>query len=252
VSPIYALGPAVAFPPVEEADESGLLAVGGDLSAERLLLAYSLGIFPWYEDGQPILWHAPDPRMALVPSDLRVSRSLARTLRRGRFELRLDTAFQAVVRACAEAPRKGEPGTWITDDMVDAYCRLHELGFAHSVESWRAGELVGGMYGVSLGGCFFGESMFAGQRDASKAALVGLVRQIEAWGFDLLDCQMHTDHLARLGASERPRREFTRTLKTSLEKQTRRGAWHFDPAVLDALSQLRVVKPALSARCADA
>jgi len=251
VSPIYALGPEVAFPPVEEADGSGLLAVGGDLSAKRLLLAYSLGIFPWYEDEQPILWHAPDPRMALAPSDLRVSRSLARTLRRGRFELRLDTAFQAVVRACAEAPRKGEPGTWITDDMIEAYCRLHELGFAHSVESWQTGELVGGLYGVSLGGCFFGESMFARQRDASKAALVGLVRQIEAWGFDLLDCQMHTDHLARLGARERPRREFTRALQASLEKQTRRGAWRFDPAVLDALSQLRAVKLALSARCAD-
>ncbi len=250
MSPIYALGPEISFPPVEEADKSGLLAVGGDLSAERLLLAYSLGIFPWYEDGQPVLWHAPDPRMLLAPSALRVSRSLARSLRRGRFELRLDTAFRAVVRGCAEAPRKGEPGTWITDDMFEAYCLLHELGFAHSVESWQRGELVGGMYGVSLGGCFFGESMFARQRDASKVALVGLVRQIEAWGFDLLDCQIHSDHLARLGAAERPRGWFTRALGFSLQKQTRRGAWHFDPAVLDDLSQQRA-RSALPDRCAE-
>jgi leucyl/phenylalanyl-tRNA--protein transferase len=228
MSPIYRLGPEPVFPPVEEADPSGLLAVGGDLAPERLLEAYAKGIFPWYDDDQPILWHAPDPRMVLLPSELRVSRSLARSVRRRPFELKLDTAFEPVMRACAEAPRPGAGGTWITSDMIEAYVRLHHMGFAHSTEAWDSGELVGGLYGVSLGGTFFGESMFARRSDASKVAFVALVRQLEAWDFDLVDCQMYTEHLARFGAVERPRSWFSRRLAASLEKPTRRGAWSFE------------------------
>jgi leucyl/phenylalanyl-tRNA--protein transferase len=228
VSPVYRLGPEPLFPPVEDADPSGLLAVGGDLAPERLLQAYAMGIFPWYDENQPILWHAPDPRMLLLPSELRVSRSLARSLRRKPFELTLDTAFERVMRACAEAPRPGAEGTWITADMIQAYVRLHDLGFAHSVEAWDSGELVGGLYGVSLGGAFFGESMFARRSDASKVAFVALVRQLAAWDFDLVDCQMYTEHLARFGAEERPRSWFSRCLAASLEKPTRRGAWCFE------------------------
>ncbi len=228
MSPVYRLGPEPVFPPVEDADPSGLLAVGGDLEPERLLEAYARGIFPWYDEDQPILWHAPDPRMVLLPSELRVSRSLARTVRRKPFELTLDTAFESVMRCCAESPRPGACGTWITSDMLEAYVRLHRLGFAHSAEAWEGSELVGGLYGVSLGGAFFGESMFARRTDASKVAFAALVRQLEAWNFDLVDCQMYTEHLARFGAEERPRSWFSRRLAAALEKPTRRGAWSFE------------------------
>jgi leucyl/phenylalanyl-tRNA--protein transferase len=223
--PIYRLGEDLAFPPPQAAEPSGLLAVGGDLTPERLLLAYTLGIFPWYDAAQPILWHSPDPRLVLLPGDLCVSRNLRRVLRRSCFEIRLDTAFPQVIRACAEAPRKNAPGTWITDEMTAAYCRLFDLGFAHSAEAWQNGELVGGLYGVSLGGCFFGESMFTRRSDASKAAFVTLVRQLDAWGFDLIDCQVHTDHLTRFGATLWSRREFLKSLAESLARPTRRGRW---------------------------
>jgi len=223
--PVYRLSEELAFPHPEEAEPSGLLAVGGDLRPERLLLAYAHGIFPWYEVGLPILWHAPDPRMVLRPHELRVTRSLRKTIRAGRFEIRLDTAFERVIRACAEVPRPGQAGTWITAEMIDAYCRLHELGYAHSAEAWESGELVGGLYGVSLGAGFFGESMFALRADASKAAFVTLVCQLDRWGFELVDCQVHTDHLERFGASEWPRARFSAALASSLEKPTRRGAW---------------------------
>ncbi len=228
--PVFQLGKELAFPPPEEAEPGGLLAVGGDLEPERLLLAYSLGIFPWYDEELPILWHSPDPRMVLRPGELRVSRSLRKVLRAGRFELVLDTAFEQVIRACAESPRPGGPGTWITEDMITAYLRLHELGFAHSAEAWEEGALVGGLYGVSLGSCFFGESMFALRSDASKVAFVALVRQLERWGVDLVDCQVHTDHLARFGASDWPRARFLEGLRRGLEKPTRRGRWRLDPA----------------------
>jgi len=211
--PVYRLGEDLAFPPPQAAEPSGLLAVGGDLTPERLLLAYTLGIFPWYDEEQPILWHSPDPRLVLLPRDLCVSRNLRRVLRRGGFEIRLDTAFPEVIRACAEAPRKNAPGTWITDEMTAAYCRLFDLGFAHSAEAWQDGELVGGLYGVSLGGCFFGESMFTRRTDASKAAFVTLVRQLDAWGFDLIDCQITTGHLQRLGAREIPRELYLEDLQ---------------------------------------
>jgi leucyl/phenylalanyl-tRNA--protein transferase len=233
--PVYRLGRELIFPPPDEAEPNGLLAVGGDLEPERLLLGYSLGIFPWYQERQPILWHAPDPRMVLLPSALRVSRSLKKVIRRRPFTLELDTAFERVVQACAEIERPDTQGSWITPEMIQAYCRLHALGYAHSAEAWEAGELVGGLYGVSLGGCFFGESMFALRSDASKVAFVALVRQLEAWRFDLVDCQMYTDHLARFGATERSRGWFREALEKALDRETRRGAWKFDPEVPSAL-----------------
>ena len=226
--PVHRLGRELAFPPPHSATAAGLLAIGGDLSPERLLLAYSQGIFPWYDESLPILWHSPDPRMVLLPRELHVSRSLARTLRRGTFALTLDRAFAGVIDACAETPRRCGEGTWITREMRAAYLRLHELGFAHSVEAWSGSELAGGVYGVALGGCFFGESMFARRSDASKAALAGLVRQLERCGFELFDCQMHTAHMARLGAREWPRREFLAALRAALERPTRLGPWRFD------------------------
>jgi leucyl/phenylalanyl-tRNA--protein transferase len=229
--PVYRLSAEIAFPDPRRADPDGLLAVGGDLRPERLLLAYAHGIFPWYDEG-PILWHSPDPRWVLEPRRLHVPRRLLRTLRRGVFELRLDSAFGAVIRCCASAARRDQDGTWITPEMVDAYERLHALGFAHSAEAWCGGELAGGVYGVSLGAAFFGESMFFRRRDASKAALVALVWQLEAWGFTLLDCQVHTPHLERLGAVPWPRERFLAELSRALETPARRGPWHLDPALL--------------------
>ena len=222
--PIYRLGPEPVFPDPNEAEE-GLLAVGGDLSPERLLVAYASGIFPWYSEGQEILWHSPDPRVVLLPQDLHVPRSLAKVMRRGRFEVRLDSAFSEVVRACAEVERPDETGTWITADMQAAYRRLHELGFAHSAEAWEDGALAGGLYGVTLGGAFFGESMFAARPDASKVAFATLVAQLVAWDFDLIDCQMETPHLARFGAVAWPRPRFLAALERTLQKPTRRGTW---------------------------
>jgi leucyl/phenylalanyl-tRNA--protein transferase len=222
--PVYLLDERIVFPPVEHAEE-GLLAVGGDLSPRRLLLAYSRGIFPWYQEGQPILWHAPDPRMVLLPNELRVSRSLRRRLRQRPFRITCDTAFEAVIESCASAPRPGQRGTWITADIKRAYAALHRMGLAHSVETWSGEELAGGLYGVSLGAVFFGESMFARQPDASKVAFVHLVGQLRAWGFALIDCQVYTDYLADFGALEWPRRRFTAALETALSRPTRRGPW---------------------------
>src|SRR5262245_53766187 len=195
------LGADTPFPPLAAAQKepNGLLAVGGDLSPRRLLDAYRRGIFPWYSEGDPILWWSPDPRMVLFPDELRVTRSLAKPLRTKPHEVRFDTAFTAVMRGCA-APRPGQGGTWIGPEMRAAYRRLHDLGYAHSAETWIDGELAGGLYGVALGGAFFGESMFTRTRDASKMALVGLVRRLAAEGFGLIDCQMHTAHLESLGA----------------------------------------------------
>lgn len=228
---VYRLDERAIFPPVEEAEPGGLLAVGGDLRPERLLLAYASGIFPWYDD-PPILWFAPERRMVLAPGAVHASRRLRRTLRQGRFELTLDRAFRQVIGACADAPRPGQDGTWIGPDMVDAYVRLHDLGIAHSCEAWRGGELVGGIYGVSLGLGFFGESMFHRERDASKAALVALCWQLAAWDFQLLDCQLHTDHLERLGARELDREAFGQALDAALAHPTRRGPWDLEPEVL--------------------
>lgn len=226
--PIFRLDRHLVFPPPELAEDTGLLAVGGDLRPERLLLAYSTGIFPWYEDGLPILWHSPDPRMVLRADELVVGRSLRKTLRRGRYQVRLDTAFADVIGACAEVPRPGQHGTWITDEMRAAYVELHRQGYAHSAEAWLDGRLVGGLYGVSLGGAFFGESMFARAADASKVAFVTLVDQLRRWDIGLIDCQVHTEHLERFGATEWPRERFLAALAAALEKPTRPGPWHLE------------------------
>jgi leucyl/phenylalanyl-tRNA--protein transferase len=203
------LEPQDEFPPVEAAlrEPNGLLAAGDDLSRDRLLDGYRRGIFPWFNDGDPVLWWSPDPRMVLFLDELHVSRSLGKVLRSGRFTVTFDRAFAEVMQGCA-APRDGEDGTWITPEMSQAYCGLHEQGYAHSVEVWHGGALVGGLYGVSLGRMFFGESMFSRQPDASKVALAHLVRLLGPWGFRLIDCQMATAHLASLGARQIPRAEF--------------------------------------------
>ena len=212
------LGDDTPFPPVSKALKSpnGLLCAGGDLSPERLIDAYSHGIFPWFSDGDPILWWSPDPRMVLYPEELRVSRSLRKTVARGAFETRYDTAFREVMQACA-APRDGQGGTWIVPEMVEAYVRLHELGFAHSVESWQEGRLAGGLYGIALGRVFFGESMFTRAPDASKVALVQLVDRLKAAGYRVIDCQQATAHLASLGAREIPRKAFAQLVRESIQ-----------------------------------
>jgi leucyl/phenylalanyl-tRNA--protein transferase len=253
------------FPPAHLASPEGLLAIGGDLRAERLIEAYRHGIFPWYSEGQPILWWSPDPRAVLFPGKLKISRSLRKTLRAAEFTVTMDTRFREVMQACA-APREQYPdgGTWITPEMLDAYLRLHEQGLAHSVEVWRHtgtherdvhgrtnaasagyaeaardrqdavsgrdGELVGGLYGVALGAAFFGESMFSRASDASKVALAHLSGQLAAWGFRIIDCQLPSPHLFSLGAEEIPRREFMAYLDEALKQPDRRGPWRFDEA----------------------
>jgi leucyl/phenylalanyl-tRNA---protein transferase len=226
--PVYRLDERLLFPPPERGPRRGPIAVGGDLRPERLLLAYSMGIFPW--QGEPLHWHSPDPRMVLLADDLRVSRSLRRAMKRGRFRLTLDTAFPEVMVACATVPRPGQDGTWITPGMVESYSELHRRGIAHSVEAWSGDTLAGGLYGLSLGAAFFGESMFAKETDASKVAFVALVRQLGRWGIPLVDCQVHTEHLARLGAREWPRRDFLAALHAALDRPTRLGPWRFDGA----------------------
>lgn len=226
--PVFRLDDRLVFPPPHLADDSGLLAIGGDLRPERLLLAYSHGIFPWYQRGEPILWHSPDPRMVLVADRLRVPRSLAKAVRKAPFRLTLDTAFARVIDGCATAKRHGQRGTWITPAMKSAYTDLHRQGLAHSVEAWEGDALAGGLYGVCLGAAFFGESMFTRVPDASKVAFVALVRQLERWGITLVDCQVYTDHLSRFGAEEWPRSEFLAALKKALARPTRTGPWTFE------------------------
>jgi len=226
--PIYALPDEHIFPDPDLADTTGLIAVGGDLHPRRVLRGYAAGIFPWYSEGQPILWHSPDPRFVLELPELRVGRTLRQAMNKRPYELKLDSAFGDVIAGCADSPRPGQDGTWITNDMEQTYNDLHDLGFAHSVEAWDGDELVGGLYGVSLGSIFFGESMFARASDASKIALVALVAQLRRWNFELLDSQVHTDHLARFGTREIPRREYLRRLRSCLRVPTREGAWAWD------------------------
>lgn len=206
--PVFSLSQRLVFPPPGLAEPDGLLAAGGDLSVERLVLAYSMGIFPWYTEGSPILWWSTDPRLVLFPKELRLSRSLRQTMKRDIFEITFDRDFKAVISACAAAKRQGQEGTWITPEMQDAYIRLHRAGHAHSVESWQGGKLMGGLYGVSLGRVFFGESMFALVSDASKVAFARLVEHLRERGFALIDCQQTTEHLMSFGARELPRKEF--------------------------------------------
>ena len=225
--PVFRLDDRLVFPPVHLA-EDGLLALGGDLRPERLLLGYTQGIFPWYAENLPILWHSPDPRMVMTPSDLVVARSLRKAIKRRPYRLAIDTAFREVLVGCAEVPRPGQSGTWLIPEMVEAYEKLHALGFAHSFEAWQDDVLVGGLYGVSLGGAFFGESMFARAPDASKIAYVASVRQLAAWSIGLIDCQVHTEHLERFGAFEITRAEYLERLARVLDAPTRRGTWTFE------------------------
>jgi len=241
------LGQNDLFPPLTSAlrEPNGLLAAGGDLSPQRLVDAYTHGIFPWFNPGEPILWWSPDPRMVLFPTELKVTRSLRKTLKKHDFELRVDTAFREVMAACAE-PRDGQApasrdsdfqwpeghessyGTWITPAMIDAYGELHRLGLAHSVETWVEGKLAGGLYGIGVGRMFYGESMFSRQADASKIAFVHLVRQLERWNFGMIDCQMKTAHLASLGAREIPRAEFSKRLTELVNSPGINCPWQFD------------------------
>jgi leucyl/phenylalanyl-tRNA--protein transferase len=215
------------FPPLERAlqEPNGLLCAGASLSAERIVAAYRQGIFPWFSDGQPVLWWSPDPRMVLFPAEFRISRSLRRTLRAGRYTVRLDSAFHAVIEACAETPRAGQDGTWITPEMQSAYRRLFDLGIAHSVETWIDGQLCGGLYGLAIGRMFYGESMFSRVTDASKIATAHLARFLETRGFGMIDCQMNTPHLASLGAREIPQSEFIRQLKALIEMDSCALRW---------------------------
>ena len=223
------LDPESPFPPLETAlaRPNGLLAVGGDLSPSRLIDAYRRGIFPWFNEGEPILWWSPDPRMVLFPQELKISRSLRKTLKRGNYEIRADSAFKQVMEACA-APRGEHTGTWIHAEMIAAYGRLHEMGMAHSMETWIEGDLVGGLYGVGQGKMFFGESMFSRVSDASKIAFVHLVAQLQRWGFEMIDCQMKTEHLASLGAREISRNEFRQKLKELVHYPERGKKWCLD------------------------
>ena len=225
--PVYQLIPDITlFPPAEEAEADGLLAVGGDLTKERLLAAYRQGIFPWYEVGQPILWWCPDPRLVLFPEELKISRSLRKVLRKQEFEIRFDSSFENVIKACADVRTEQGKGTWIIPEMQQAYTELHQEGYAHSVESWLNGELVGGLYGISLGQCFFGESMFSTVSDSSKAALVALAQFSKQAGIKIIDCQMSTQHLLSLGAREIDRQAFLRKLNQYLEKPDIKGPWN--------------------------
>lgn len=213
---VYRLTQELVFPPPELADDDGLLAVGGDLSVNRLLVAYSMGIFPWYSGKSPILWWSPDPRLILLPQEIKVSRSLRQTLKKGLYAVTTNAAFEEVIRNCATVSRKGEKGTWITEEMIAAYIRLHQAGYAHSVEAWRDGDLAGGLYGVLLGKVFFGESMFAKKTDASKAAFATFTAMLAEKGVELIDCQVTTAHLQRFGAREIPRAEFLIRLEKAL------------------------------------
>lgn len=228
------------FPPPAAAlaEPNGLLAAGGDLQPQRLLDAYAHGIFPWFNPGEPILWWSPDPRMVLFPDELRMTRSLRKVLRNRAYEVRLDTAFTEVMQGCARR-RAGQGGTWITPQMIEAYTLLHQLGFAHSAETWIDGELAGGLYGVAIGHMFYGESMFTRVTDASKIAFVHLVWQLRRWGFGLIDCQTKTAHLASLGAREIPRAEFIRRLQELIKSERPPGPWRLDANLKDEVDRVR-------------
>ena len=223
--PVFSLTDTIAFPLPEIAEPDGLLAVGGDLTPQRLVAAYRLGILPWYSKGDPILWWSPSPRLILEPHDLHLSRRLARTMRQGRFTVTMDTSFREVITACAQVPRHGQPSTWIVPEMIEAYCALYEARIAHSVECFDEGKLVGGLYGVARGGIFFGESMFSAAPDTAKISLAVLCHHLIKWKFTMIDCQMTTPHLMRLGALEVNQNEFTARLARGLRLPGRPDTW---------------------------
>lgn len=226
--PVYRIGQELRFPHPSLAHGSGVLGVGGDLSARRLILAYRHGIFPWFDE-PPVLWWSPDPRMVLPVQELRVPRSTRKHLRRGTYEISADRAFEQVIDACAKVPRPGQSGTWLGEEMRRAYLQLHEMGYAHSTEAWKDGELVGGLYGVAVGRLYAGESMFARADDASKVAFSLLVAQLKRWEMPLVDCQVHTDHLARFGAREISRESYLASIRPLTSAPDRLGPWSLDP-----------------------
>lgn len=224
--PVYKLDEEfLSFPPATETNPEGLLAIGGKLSEDWLLTAYANGLFPWFNPGEPILWWSPDPRCVIFPDKVHISKSMHRVLNNSEIEFRLDTNFESVIRHCANVDRKDENGTWITDEMIDAYSKLYDIGMAHSAELYRGDELIGGLYGVSIGSVFFGESMFSMEKNASKVVLIRLCAWLQKRGFELFDCQIFSPHLARMGAEEMSRVEFLRRLESGLEKPTIRGKW---------------------------
>lgn len=225
--PVFLLSDTIEFPPPHLASEDGLLAVGGDLSQKRLLLAYHMGIFPWFSNNEPILWWSPDPRLVLYPHEIKISKTLKKIIKKDVFRVTMDLAFNEVINHCSQVRLKKNQGTWIIEDIIEAYCRLHESGFAHSVEVWHQGELAGGLYGVSLGKCFFGESMFTRISNASNIALVKLVEYLKKLSFDMIDCQVATEHLTRFGARQIPRIRFLNQLEKSLKAPTIKGKWDY-------------------------
>ncbi|MBW2590127.1 MAG: leucyl/phenylalanyl-tRNA--protein transferase [Deltaproteobacteria bacterium] len=226
--PVFYLTDEHIFPLPNLAEKEGLLAVGGDLSEDRLLLAYRMGIFPWYSNEEPLLWWSPDPRLVLYPEEIKVSKTLKKIIKKDKFDITMDQAFAGVVSECAQIRAENNEGTWIVEDMIKAYCGLHESGYAHSVEAWYKGELAGGLYGVSLGKSFFGESMFTRISNASNVAFVKLVEYLTALSFDMIDCQVRTEHMIRFGAREIPRDRFLQQLKKSLLAPTIKKKWSFE------------------------
>jgi leucyl/phenylalanyl-tRNA--protein transferase len=243
--PAYLLTDDLVFPPPEGASPEGVVAIGGDTSPERLVLAYSQGIFPWPHRDLPLLWFSPDPRFVLRFDRVHVGRSLRKRVRANGYELRADTAFERVIDRCASVPRPGQDGTWITDEIRSGFLALHRAGLVHSIETWQEGELVGGLYGVALGKSFCGESMFSLADDASKVATVGLLGNLCRWGFHFVDCQVHTDHLARFGAEPWPRGAFLAALRRAVAEPTRRGPWTLE---LDAAQCVELLDAASAAR----
>lgn len=239
------------FPPPDRATPDGILAVGGRPEPDLLLSAYSRGVFPWPHEGFPLLWFCPDPRFVLLPTEAHVGRSLRKVMRRGTFEVRADTAFRDVMRACARRERPGQDGTWINRDMIRGYTALHERGFAHSIEAWQGRRLVGGLYGLSLGSVFYGESMFAEVPDASKVAFATLLGNLIRWQFALVDCQTYTDHLASFGAEEWPRDEFLAALEDALQAPTRMGPWHLDLGPAEAAYEIAEIAAAQRRQTSD-
>ena len=225
--PVFLLSDTIEFPPPHLASEDGLLAVGGDLSQKRLLLAYRMGIFPWFSNNEPILWWSPDPRLVLYPHEIKISKTLKKIIKKEVFKVTMDLAFNEVINQCAQVRMKKNQGTWIIEDIIEAYCQLHESGFAHSVEVWRQGELAGGLYGVSLGKCFFGESMFTLVSNASNVGLVKFVEHLKELSFDMIDCQVTTEHLIRFGAREITRTLFLKQLEKSLKAPSIKGKWDY-------------------------
>jgi leucyl/phenylalanyl-tRNA---protein transferase len=233
--PVFLLSDNINFPPPHFARKDGLLAIGGDLSQERLLLAYRKGIFPWYSNGEPILWWSPDPRLVLYPKEFYISRSLKKSIRKGLFQITMDQAFFRVIKSCAEIRLNDNQPTWIVPEMINAYCQLHESGFAHSVEAWYQGKLAGGLYGLALGKCFSGESMFTRVTDASKVAFVYLVSFLKSLDFQMIDCQVKTSHLMSFGAREIPRKTFLQQLEKALHFPQTFSKWNLNADLIKEL-----------------